>query len=100
MNRRGLSFNEKRGRMLGVLRNIDRILTAAQPLEDGGLYYKDYGLLLCEAHVLRKMAQATFPRMVLREFLTDLEELTSLHIGVERQRKVMGRLRWGYARWI
>ena len=86
--------------MLGVLRNIDRILTAAQPSKDGALYYKDYGLLLCETHVLRQIASTTFPSREFREFLVDLEELTDMQIGLERQQKVVRRMRWGYAKWL
>jgi nuclear-control-of-ATPase protein 2 len=85
--------------MLNVLRNIDRIITSAQPSEHGVLYYKDYGLLLCESHVLRQVAQKTFPAQEFREFLVDLEELTDIQIGVERQKNVVKRLRWGYSKW-
>jgi nuclear-control-of-ATPase protein 2 len=100
VNRKGSALGQKRGRMLGVLRNIDRILTAATPSKDGALYYKDYGLLLCEAHVLRQVAGQTFPSKEFREFLVDLEELTDMQIGLDRQKKVVSRMRWGYARWL
>jgi nuclear control of ATPase protein 2 len=100
VNRRGTALGRKQGRMLGVLRNIDRIMTAAQPSEMGVLYYKDYGLLLCESHVLRQVAQTTFPNKEFREFLVDLEELTDIQIGVERQKSVVERMRWGYSRWF
>jgi nuclear-control-of-ATPase protein 2 len=86
--------------MLRVLRNIDRIITSAQPSEHGVLYYKDYGLLLCESHVLRQIAQTTFPAQEFREFLVDLEELTDIQIGVERQKNVVKRMRWGYSKWF
>jgi nuclear control of ATPase protein 2 len=75
-------------------------LTAAQPSEHGVLYYKDYGLLLCESHVLRQLAMVTIPEEEMREFLTDLDELTDVRIGVEKQRDVTKRMRWGYARWL
>lgn len=100
VNRKGSALGRKKGRMLGVLRNIDRILTAAQPSKDGALFYKDYGLLLCEAHVLRQAAQTTFPTKEFREFLIDLNELTDMQIGLERQQKVVKRMRWGYAKWF
>jgi nuclear control of ATPase protein 2 len=86
--------------MLEVLRNIDRIMTSAQPSEHGVLYYKDYGLLLCESHVLRQVASKTFPAKEFREFLIDLEELTDIQIGVERQKNVLTRIRWGYSKLI
>jgi nuclear-control-of-ATPase protein 2 len=100
VNRKGSTLGRKKGRMLGVLRNMDRILTAAHPSVAGVLYYKDYGLLLCEAHVLRQLASKTFPYSEFREFLVDLEELTDMQIGVERQQKVVKRMRWGYAKWF
>jgi len=99
-SRRGVALGRKQGQMLRVLRNIDRIITSAQPSEHGVLYYKDYGLLLCESHVLRQIAQATFPSQEFREFLVDLEELTDIQIGVERQKNVVKRMRWGYSKWF
>lgn len=100
IDRKGSALGQKKGRMLGVLRNIDRILTAAVPSKDGALYYKDYGLLLCEAHILRQVAGQTFPAKEFREFLIDLEELTDMEIGLDRQKKVVSRIRWGYTRWL
>jgi nuclear-control-of-ATPase protein 2 len=80
---------------------MDRILSSAQPSENGVLYYKDYGLLLCEAHVLRQVAVATIREEAeLREFLRDLEELTEVEIGVGRQKDVVRRMRWGYSKWM
>jgi nuclear-control-of-ATPase protein 2 len=99
-SRRGTALGRKQGQMLRVLRNIDRIITSAQPSEHGVLYYKDYGLLLCESHVLRQIAQTTFPTQEFREFLVDLEELTDIQIGVERQKNVVKRMRWGYSKWF
>jgi nuclear-control-of-ATPase protein 2 len=72
----------------------------AQPSEFGVLYYKDYGLLLCESHVLRQIAKGTLPGRVFREFLIDIEELTDLKIGVKRQKRIVKRMRWGYSKWF
>jgi nuclear-control-of-ATPase protein 2 len=80
--------------------NIDRILTAAQPSNFGVLYYKDYGLLLCEAHVLRQIASSVLPRQVLREFLVEIEDLTDIKAGVEKNKEVIKRMRWGYSKWF
>jgi len=77
-------------------RNIHRILTAAQPSEYGELYYKDYGLLLCEAHILRQLANSALSGTDLRDFLNDMEELTDLKAGMERQKQVVSRIVWGY----
>jgi len=99
-SRKGLRQGKKQDQMLGVLRNIDRILTAAQPSQYGVLYYKDYGLLLCEAHILRQLASKIFPRQVFREFLVEVEELTDIKAGLERQKEVVTRMRWGYSKWF
>jgi nuclear-control-of-ATPase protein 2 len=83
-----------------VISNIDRILTAAQPSDFGVLYYKDYGLLLCEAHVLRQIASSVLPRQVLREFLVEIEDLTDIKAGLEKHKEVVKRMRWGYSKWF
>lgn len=80
--------------------NIDRVLTAAQPNSSDVLYYKDYGLLLCEAHVLRQIATRTMPSKVLREFLVDVDELTDIKTGASRQKRVVERMRWAYGKWF
>lgn len=98
VNRRGAVFDNTKGRMLGILGNADRILWAAQPSDHGVLYYKDYGLLLCESQVLREIARATFPRKEYRQFLVDLEELTDIGVGVERQKAVIARIMWRYSK--
>jgi len=81
-------------------RNIDRVVTAAQPSEYGVLYYKDYGLLVCESHVLRQVANEVLPTQEFREFLVDIDELVDIKAGVERQKQVIRRLRWGYSKWF
>jgi nuclear-control-of-ATPase protein 2 len=83
-----------------VRRNIDRVLTAAQPSDFGVLYYKDYGLLLCEAHVLRQVARDVLPRQVFREFLVEIDDLTDIKAGVEKNKQVVTRMRWGYSKWF
>lgn len=90
----------KQGLMLRQLRNIDRILSSAQPTEFGELLYKDQGLLICEAHVLRQAAARTMPGEILREFGEEVEELCDVRVGIERQRRVGERIRWAYGRWL
>jgi nuclear-control-of-ATPase protein 2 len=99
-SRRGAALGSTKGRMLGILGNADRILWAAQPSEHGVLYYKDYGLLLCESQVLRRIARDTFPRSEYRRFLVDLEELTDIGVGVERQKGVIRRISMLYSKWF
>lgn len=81
-------------------RNIDRILTAASPSEYGVLYYKDYGLLVAESHVLRQCAANVLPYKEFREFLVDVDELVDIKAGIERQKSVVRRLRWGYSKFF
>lgn len=118
VNRRGRKEGKKQGQMLGVLRlvllynssvfnqliktcrNIDRILTNAQPSKDDALYYKDYGLLLTETHVLRQIANRVLPSQIYREFLIEVNELTDIKTGVARQKCVISRMRWGYSKWF
>ncbi|KAF2424251.1 NCA2-domain-containing protein [Tothia fuscella] len=92
-SKKGLKQGKKQDQMLSVLRNIDRILTAAQPSDFGVLYYKDYGLLLCEAHVLRQLANNILPRQVFREFLVEIEDLTDIKAGLEKHKEVVKRMR-------
>lgn len=81
-------------------RNIDRVLTAATPTDFGELYYKDHGLLLCDVHILRQWAKAVLPGQVYREFLEDVDELIDVRTGVQRQMRVIERIRWAYSKWL
>lgn len=98
--RRGQKYGHKAGQMIRVLRNIDRILTTSTPSPNGILSYKDHGLLLCEVHVLRSRAAKLFPGEVEREFFEDVNELGDISIGIERQLKVVQRIRWAYGKWL
>ena len=64
------------------------------------LSYKDHGLLLCEVHVLRKRAAAALPGSVQREFLEDINDLMDIRIGIDRQVRVLERIRWAYSKWL
>ena len=64
------------------------------------LYYKDYGLLVAESHVLRQCAINVLPTKEFREFLVDVDELVDIKAGIERQKQVIRRLRWGYSKWF
>lgn len=88
------------GQMIRVLRNIDRILTAATPSNNGMLSYKEHGLLLCEVHVLRQRAQRVLPGDVHAEFLEEVGDLVNITTGVDRQLRVVDRIRWAYGKWL
>ena len=89
----------KAGRVVRILRNIDRILSEARPTENNVLSYKDHGLLLCEVHVLRDLAGKLMPRDIRKEFLEDLDDLANIK-GIQVQAKALDRIRWAYARWL
>ncbi len=61
---------------------------------------KEYGLLVCEAIVLREIASKTFPKQSFREFLQDFNDLLDNSSGVIRQIKVADRIRWAYSKWL
>ncbi|CEJ84381.1 Putative ATP synthase regulation protein NCA2 [[Torrubiella] hemipterigena] len=86
-------------RVVRTLRNIDRILSEAQPTQNNVLSYKDHGLLLCEVHVLRSMVTRLMPRDIRKEFLEDLDDLANIK-GIPTQAKALERIRWAYARWL
>lgn len=97
--RSGQRQNRASGRAVRVLRNVDRILSEANPTDSNVLSYKDHGLLLCEVHVLRGLAIKLLPREVEREFLEDLDDLANIK-GIQVQARALKRIRWAYARWI
>lgn len=84
----------------GHYSNIDRILSASAPSSNGMLSYKDHGMLLCEVHVLRQSAGGVMPGEIYAEFLEEINDLVELRTGVERQIRVVDRIRWAYARWM
>lgn len=86
--------------MLSFDRNIDRILTASPQTNEGMLSIEEYGLLVCEAIVLRDIAARTFSKQALRNFTQDFDDLIDNTSDVGRQIRVADRIRWAYARWL
>lgn len=99
-SRKGVQQWARQGRMLLILRNIDRILTSATPTEFGEVTYRDHGLLLCEVHLLRQSASAVLPRRIFNDFLVEVDELVDVRSGLARQQKVVERIRWAYSKWF
>ena len=62
--------------------------------------YKEHGLILCEVHILRQRALQMLPSQINQEFLEDVNELVDMRTGIERQSKVVERIRWAYGRWL
>ncbi|KAL8800289.1 MAG: hypothetical protein Q9182_005283 [Xanthomendoza sp. 2 TL-2023] len=98
--RKGRRQQKSGGQRTRLLRNIDRILSASAPSSNGMLSYKDHGMLLCEVHVLRQSAGSVMPREIYAEFLEEINDLIELRTGVERQIRVVDRIRWAYAKWM
>ncbi|CAI6340659.1 unnamed protein product [Periconia digitata] len=98
--RKGLTQFSHQTSLLLILRNIDRILVGASPTEFGEMSYRDHGLLLCEVHLLRQAAGQVLPRRVFADFLVEMDELVDVRVGLERQMKVVERVRWAYGRWF
>ncbi|KAI0876264.1 ATP synthase regulation protein NCA2 [Hypoxylon argillaceum] len=97
--RRGYAENRKAGRCVRVLRNIDRIFSEAAPTQTNVLPYKDHGFLICEVHVLRRLAHKLLPPDIEKDFLEDLDDLANLR-GVQYQQRALDRIRWAYAKWL
>lgn len=64
------------------------------------LSFEEYGLLVCEAVVLRDIAVNTFSRQALRNFILDFNDLIDNSSGVGRQIRVTDRIRWAYSKWL
>ncbi|KAH7078033.1 ATP synthase regulation protein NCA2-domain-containing protein [Paraphoma chrysanthemicola] len=99
-SRKGVQQWARQGKLLLILRNIDRILTGATPTDFGEISYKDHGLLLCEVHLLRQAASGILPRRIFHDFLVEVDELVDVRSGLERQQKVVERIRWAYSKWF
>lgn len=88
-----------KGGIVRLLRNIDRLLSSSTS-NNGMLIYKDHGMLLCQVHILRQRAHRILPGDIYNEFMEDINELSSLHTGIERQIHVVERIRWAYSQWL
>ncbi|KAL1838727.1 hypothetical protein VTJ49DRAFT_2264 [Mycothermus thermophilus] len=101
-SRRGLRQGRRVRRSVRVLRRIDRILSEATTTtsqDNNIISYRDHGLLVCEVHVLRELAQGVLPGDVEKEFLEDLDDLANLK-GLPVQMRALERIRWAYAEWL
>ncbi|XDG06836.1 hypothetical protein ABKA04_006451 [Annulohypoxylon sp. FPYF3050] len=98
-SKRGFRETRRAGKCVRVLRNIDRILSEATPTPNNLLSYKDHGLLVCEVHVLRRLAQNLIPADIEKDFLEDLDDLANLK-GIQSQLRALDRIRWAYSKWL
>lgn len=97
--RRGFRQDRQSGKCIRVLRNIDRIFSEATPSPNNILSYKDHGLLVCEVHMLRRLALTLLPTDVVKDFLEDLDDLANLK-GIQSQLRALDRIRWAYSKWL
>lgn len=98
-SRKGLRQGQKARRTVRVLRKIDKVLSEATPSQNNLISYKDHGLLVCEVHVLRRLAHGALPGDVEKEFIEDVDELANLR-GINIQLRALDRIRWAYAEWL
>lgn len=96
----GRTHSSNQGSMIRILRNIDRTLIGSTPSENGMLSFKDRGMLLCEAHVLRQRGRRTLPGEIYNELQEEINDLIDLRTGIEQQLRVIERIRWAYSRWL
>jgi nuclear-control-of-ATPase protein 2 len=99
-SRKGVQQWARQGKLLLILRNIDRILSSATPTEFGETSYRDHGLLLCEVHLLRQAASGILPRRIFHDFLVEVDDLVDVRSGLAKQQKVVERIRWAYSKWF
>ncbi|KAI3332972.1 ATP synthase regulation protein NCA2 [Ustulina deusta] len=97
--RKGHAETREAGRCVRVLRNIDRVFSEAAPTQTNVLPYKDHGFLICEVHILRRLAHKLLPADIEKDFLEDLNDLANLR-GVQYQQRALDRIRWAYAKWL
>ncbi|KAK4193860.1 ATP synthase regulation protein NCA2-domain-containing protein [Podospora australis] len=97
-SRKGLRRSKEARRSVRVLRRMDKILCSASsnPQSNNIISYRDHGLLVCEAHVLRKMAHGMLPGQIEKELIEDLDEFAKLRV-IPDLAKVLDRIRWAYA---
>ncbi|CAP91627.1 Nuclear control of ATPase protein 2 [Penicillium rubens] len=95
-SRRGLRRGKQRHELRRGLRNVARILTSSTVLSNGTVPYKDAGQLICEAEALLLHVRVIFGSMQYEEFREDIQDLLNVQDGVDKQLRVIERMRWAY----
>jgi nuclear-control-of-ATPase protein 2 len=75
---------------------VARILTSSTVLSNGTVPYKDAGQLICEAEALLLHVKVIFGSMQYEEFREDIQDLLNVQDGVDKQLRVIERMRWAY----
>ncbi|KAJ5895481.1 hypothetical protein N7495_007172 [Penicillium taxi] len=94
-SRRGLQRGKKKHELRRGLRTVTRILSSAS-VSDGIISYRDSGRLICEAEALLQQVKAMLGSMQYQEFREDIQDLLDMQSGVEKQIRVVDRIRWTY----
>lgn len=76
--------------------NVARILTSSAIPSNGTIPYKDSGQLICEAEALLQQMRAVSSSMKYQEFREDIQDLLNVQNGVDKQLRVIERMRWSY----
>ncbi|CDM26702.1 hypothetical protein CBS147339_8698 [Penicillium roqueforti] len=95
-SRRGLRKGKQRHELRRGLRNVARILTSSAVLSNGTVAYKDAGQLICEAEALLQHVKMISGSMQYEEFREDIQDLLNVQNGVDKQLRVIERMRWAY----
>lgn len=99
-SRKGLRIGRKRDDLRRALRKVSRALTSSSPSANGILSYEDHGVLICEAELLLQRAKFSLNEPQYREFQEDIRDLMDFRQGIDRQLKVVERIRWAYSRYF
>ncbi|KAJ5338775.1 hypothetical protein N7452_005503 [Penicillium brevicompactum] len=95
--KRGLRYDDPNSLPKATLmrtRNVARILTSSAVSSDGTVPYKDSGQLICEAEALLQHVKAISNGIQYREFREDIQDLLNVQNGVDKQLRVVERMRW------
>ncbi|CAG8263265.1 unnamed protein product [Penicillium salamii] len=95
-NRRGSQTGKQRHQLKRGLRNVARILTSSAVSPDGTVPYKDFGQLICEVEALLQHVKTVSNGLQYREFREDIQDLLNVQHGVDKQLRVIERMRWTY----
>lgn len=78
-----------------MISNATRILTSAT-ITDNAISYKDSGRLICETEALLPKAKAALKGTQYQEFREGIQDLLETRSGIDKQLRVMERMRWTY----
>ncbi|KAG0156532.1 hypothetical protein PDIDSM_3711 [Penicillium digitatum] len=95
-SRRGLRKGQQQQKLRRGLRNMARILTSSAAFSNRTIAYKDSGQLICEAEALLQHMKIISGSMQYEEFREDIQDLLNVQNGVDKQLRVIERMRWAY----